>query len=106
MMNECPAFELLSQFADGALEPVRERDLVAHVAGCASCRPTLSSIEEVDGLLAFSLPQAKARRFRLLRPAMIPVAAAILFGVTIGFLLSMPSSNNGGDTPIAVAEVS
>jgi hypothetical protein len=104
MKNECPAFELLSQFADGALAPVRERELVAHLGGCPSCRGILSSLEEVDALLAFSLPSAGARRFRLLRPAMIPVAAAILIGVTIGILLSMPS--RVADSPMAVAEVS
>jgi hypothetical protein len=104
MKNECPAFELLSRFADGALETARERELAAHLGGCPSCRATLSSLEEVDALLALTLPSAGARRFRLLRPAMIPVAAAILFGVTIGILLSMPS--RVADSPIAVAEVS
>lgn len=101
-MQGCPEFEVLSQFADGALEAARERELAAHVAACAACRETLASLEEVDALLTFSLPQA--RRFRLLRPALIPVAAAILIGVTIGILFSMPS--NGIDSPLAVAEAS
>ena len=104
MTNGCPAFETLSRFSDGALEAAGEREVAAHLGGCAACRGTLASIEEVDGLLTLSLPSAKVKRFRLLRPAMIPVAAAILFAVVTGVLLSMPS--NGTDTPMAVAEVS
>lgn len=105
MKNGCPPFELLSRFADGALEAPEDRELAVHLAGCPACRAALASIDEVDGLLALSLPAATARRFRLLRPAMIPVAAAVLIGVTIGILFSMPSPN-GADTPLAVAEVS
>ncbi len=103
MKNECPAFETLSRFSDGALDAREEGGVAAHVAGCAACRGTLSEIEGVDALLTFSLPSA-AKRFRLLRPAMIPVAAAALLAVTIGVLLSMPSPV--ADTPLAVAEVS
>lgn len=105
MTKPCPEFEVLSRFADGALEGAEERDLAVHLAKCARCLETLSSIDEVDGLLTLSLPPAKVKRFRLLRPALIPVAAAILFGITIGILLTMPPSN-GADTPMAVAEVS
>lgn len=102
MLEKCPAFEILSRFADGALEAAEERAVASHLGACGPCRAALSSLEEVDGLLALSLPAA--RRRRLLRPAMIPLAAAILIGVAIGILFSMPSG--GVDSPMAVAEES
>lgn len=101
-MNGCPAFDVLSRFADGALEAAPERDVAAHIGGCGACRAVLASLEEVDGLLTFSLPPA--RRFRLLRPSTIPVAAAVLFALILGVVLS--TSPGGADSPMDVAEAS
>ena len=105
MSTNCPGFETLSRFADGALGELEEGELLAHVAGCADCRATLASIDQVDGLLTMSLPAsgAASRRFRLLRPALLPLAGALLFGVTLGYVLLTPSG--AADSPMAVAEM-
>ena len=105
MSTNCPAFETLSRFADGALGGLEEGELLAHVAGCAGCRATLASIEQVDGLLTMTLPESRAavRRFRLLRPALLPLAGALLFAVTLGYILLTPSVAT--DSPMAVAEM-
>lgn len=102
-MNGCPAFEVLSRFADGQLEPAEEAPLVSHLAACAACRATLSDIEGVDALVGLTLPAARGR-FRLLRPALIPAAAAVLFAVVVGWILLTPG--NGADSPLAVADES
>jgi hypothetical protein len=105
MSSNCPGFETLSRFSDGALEEARERDVIAHVAGCEACREALASLEEVDGQLALSLLAMKKaeRPFGRLRPALLPLAAAVLFGITLSFVLMAPSG--GSDSPMAVAEM-
>ena len=104
MKQDCPAFDVLSRFTDGALDPREEREVAVHLGGCAACRETLGAIEEVDGLLSVALPAPGAHRFRLARPALLPIAAAVLFAVTLGVVLSMPS--RATDSPLAVAEES
>ena len=105
MSTNCPEFEVLSRFADGALGGLEEGELLAHVAGCDGCRATLQSFETVDGLLTMSLPPSVVvpRRFRLVRPALLPLASGLLFALTLGYVLVMPSGPS--DSPMAVAEL-
>jgi len=105
MNDRCPDFETLSRFHDGVLGELEEGELLAHVAACTACRTALDSMEAADGLLAVAVaPRAQARRFRLLRPALLPVAAAaVIFAVTLAVVLRSPSGPS--DTPIAVADM-
>jgi hypothetical protein len=107
MMTSCPAFEVLSRFSDGALEAPEERAVVEHLGSCEGCRKALGEIEEVDALLTLALP-GRPSRFRLLRPASIPLAAAVLLGIAVGwFALSpAPGASPGVDSPLAVADQS
>jgi len=104
MSTPCPDFETLSRFHDGMMRGAEESDLLVHLAGCAACGASLESMEAADGLLAAAVePRRQARRFRLLRPALLPLAAALLFAVTLNYVLTSPGGPQ--DSPIAVAEL-
>ena len=53
--------------------------------------------------LAIAPSRPKVRRFRLLRPALLPLAAALLFAVTLSYVLV--ASPGASDSPIAVADL-
>jgi hypothetical protein len=105
MSDRCPDFETLSRFHDGVLGELEEGELLAHVSACAACRASLDSMEAADGLVTLAVaPRAKATKFRLLRPALLPLAAAaVIFAVTLAVVLRSPSGPS--DTPIAVADM-
>jgi hypothetical protein len=63
-------------------------------------------MEGADGLLLLALQPARkqAGKFRLLRPAVLPLAAAaVIFAVTLSYVLTAPSG--ASDSPIEVAEL-
>src|SRR5262245_5511499 len=103
MSNSCPAFETLSRFHDGMVEGAEEGEILGHLAGCAACRASLESMDAADVLLTASVaPRRQAGRFRLLRPALLPLAAAaVIFALTLGYIVTSPSG--ASDSPIAVA---
>jgi hypothetical protein len=86
---------------EGAEEPA----LLAHLGACAACRESLESMDQADGLLTLAIApaQPKVRRFRLLRPALLPLAAALLFAWTLSYVLTAPPA--ASDSPIAVADM-
>jgi hypothetical protein len=105
MSADCPEFETLSRFHDGMIGGMEEGELLAHLSACRACRATLESMEAADALLTAAVAPSgrQARRFRLV-PALLPLAAAALFGVTLTYVLTAPSSG-ASDSPIAVAEL-
>src|SRR6185503_2508144 len=105
MSTRCPEFETLSRFHDGMIGELEEGELLAHLSACGACRAALESMEAADGLLTLAVaPPAQVRRFRLFRPALLPLAAAaLIFALTLGIVLRSPSAPS--DTPIAVAEM-
>jgi len=105
MTTSCPAFETLSRFRDGMIEGAEETALLGHLGACATCRKTLDSMDQADALLTLAIPPSrpKVRRFRLLRPALLPLAAALLFAWTLSYVLVAPPG--ASDSPIAVADM-
>jgi len=108
-MNECPN-ELLSGYLDGELPEADARAVEAHLAGCERCAGELASLRQLrelagglaappvaDGQWAAAwatihartatvrLPRRASRAWRSVRIALVPVAAAALVALAVGF---------------------
>jgi anti-sigma factor RsiW len=69
---------LLEQLALGELDPVRQRAIEAHLAGCAACRAARDHIEADRARPLAPLPELAVARARRRAPRRVAVAAATL----------------------------
>jgi hypothetical protein len=58
--KDCPSFESLSRFLDGALGDPVAREVAAHLEGCDRCLGSLSEGASLDPLIPLNLSQAPA----------------------------------------------
>jgi hypothetical protein len=58
--KDCPSFESLSRFLDGALGDAEAREVAAHLEGCDRCVGSLSEGASLDPLIPLNLPQSAA----------------------------------------------
>lgn len=122
--------EAIAEFVDGALDPVRQRELERHVEGCLACRALVADLKSIQAA-AFTLDRVElpphilatlrvrlaeealpARRARLIsfpasrqaRLAWLAAAAALIAITTAGVLsLRRPDASHANEQAAAAA---
>jgi anti-sigma factor RsiW len=104
-MNCREVDEMLGAWHDRELDPVRSREIEAHLAGCAACTASLRRIEALSGLIAehasyFTAPPELRRKLAAPHPwfsrpvTWLPVlaAACVLAALAIWRIAPVPGS--------------